>query len=609
MSRKIELLAPAKNLETAIAAIRHGADAVYIGAENFGARTAASNSMQDIEKLAKYAHQYNAKTYLTLNTLFFDSEIEAGIKTAFAAYEAGVDALIIQDFGLIEAGLPPLPLHASTQMHNYSLERIKFLETSGFSRAVLPREMSKTQISDIAKNTNIELEYFIHGALCVSYSGQCYMSAYLGGRSANRGNCAQPCRLPYDVLDKDMHLIDSQKHALSLKDLNLEKHIPEILDAGVMSLKIEGRLKSIPYVTNIVSHYRKILDNILENNSNYHKASIGKTIHSFVPNPNKTFNRGYTNLNFSGRTPQIYNPLSPKSLGEFIGIVTAQNRHSISIDTSQNFSNGDGLCYFDSNGNLQGFTVYKVEKNTVFGDEIEACRVSTKIYRNKDVEFEKILTNEKTKRLISFDLQIYYKDFLNIKATDEEDHFVEYLSDNKFEMANDPQKAQKTIEEQFSKTGDTIFSLNKVDFSNTEMPFVRISDLNKMRREILQLLLDERSKNYTRKEPTKMQEDAKYPEEIIEKSHNVLNKYAKTFLEKRGTEIVSMSAELNNDFKNLPLMTTHHCLKFEYGHCEKYPNTSIQSDKVPAYLQQNQHIFKLKFNCRQCVMQIENPNV
>ncbi|MDY0217583.1 MAG: U32 family peptidase, partial [Bacteroidales bacterium] len=540
-----------------------------------------------------------------LNTLFYDHEIEMGIKTAFAAYEAGVDALIIQDFGLIEAGLPPLPLHASTQMHNYSLERVQFLEASGFSRAVLPREMSKIQISDIAKNTNIELEYFIHGALCVSYSGQCYMSAYLGGRSANRGNCAQPCRLPYDVLDDKMQIIDSQKHVLSLKDLNLEKHIPEILDAGVMSLKIEGRLKSIPYVTNIVSHYRKILDQIIENNSNYHKASTGKTIHSFVPNPNKTFNRGYTNLNFSGRVPQIYNPLSPKSLGEFIGIVTTQNRHSISIDTKQNFSNGDGLCYFDSKGNLQGFTVYKVEENTVFGDGIEACRVSSKIYRNKDVEFEKTLTNERTKRLISIDFQIDYKDFLKIKATDEEGHFVEYSSENKFEIANDTEKAQKTIEEQFSKTGDTIFSVNKIDFFNTEMPFVRISDLNKIRREILQLLLDERTKSYTREEPAKIQETVNYPEEIIEKSHNVLNKYSKTFLEKRGAKIISMSAELNNDFTNLPLMTTHHCLRFEYGHCEKYPNSSIQSDKSPAFLQLNQQFFKLKFDCKSCVMKIE----
>lgn len=489
-------------------------------------------------------------------------------------------------------------------MHNYSLERIKFLETSGFSRAVLPREMSKTQISDIAKNTNIELEYFIHGALCVSYSGQCYMSAYLGGRSANRGNCAQPCRLPYDVLDKDMHLIDSQKHVLSLKDLNLEKHIPEILDAGVMSLKIEGRLKSIPYVTNIVSHYRKILDQIIENNSNYHKASTGKTIHSFVPNPNKTFNRGYTNLNFSGRTPQIYNPLSPKSLGEFIGIVTAQNRHSISIDTSHNFSNGDGLCYFDSNGNLQGFTVYKVEKNTVFGDEIEACRVSTKIYRNKDVEFEKILANERTKRLISTSLKVNFDKYITIFAEDEDGNKVSLTSDIEYEIAHEAERSKKTMEEQFTKTGDTIFLVENLEFFGNEIPFLRISELNTLRRSVFELLLFERIKNYPKESSKINPEIQTYPEQIIEKQHNILNSYAKRFLEKRGAKIVSMSAELNNDYRNLALMTTHHCLKFEYGHCQKYPNPSIQSTESPAFLKLNQQLFKLEYDCKNCQMKL-----
>lgn len=604
MIRKIELLAPAKNIETAMAAIRHGADAVYIGAENFGARTAASNSMKDIEALAGYAHQFNAKIFLTLNTLFYDHEIEAGIKTAFEAYNAGVDALIIQDFGLIEAGLPPIPIHASTQMHNYSIERIKFLEATGFSRVVLPREMSMEQIENVAKNTNIELEYFIHGALCVSYSGQCYMSAHLGGRSANRGNCAQVCRMPFDVLDKSMKVIDSQKHVLSLKDLNLENHISDILNAGIMSLKIEGRLKNIPYVINIVSHYRKIIDQILDNNSLYIQASSGKVVHSFLPNPSKTFNRTYTELNILGRKPNIFNPHSPKSLGEFVGIVTKKHRNAISIDTDMVFSNGDGLCYIDKNGILQGFIINKVDGKTVFADNIDNCFESAKMYRNKDVAFEKILANEKTKRLISINLKVSFDKHFKIEAEDEDGNKVCLTADIEFEIAKDTIKAKNTIKEQFSKTGDTIFSMANIEFFGTTIPFVRLSDLNKLRREVLELLLLERINNYHKERGRESAEIVGYPEQKIEKQHNVLNSYAHKFFEKRGVQISSMSAELKNDFSNLALMTTHHCLKFEYGHCPKFPNSPQKTEETPAFLKLNGRLFELKYDCTNCQMEI-----
>ncbi len=604
MSRKIELLAPAKNVETGMAAIRHGADAVYIGAENFGARTAASNSMHDIEKLAHYAHQFNAKVYLTLNTLFYDHEIESGIKTAFEAYNIGVDALIIQDFGLIEMGLPPLPIHASTQMHNISLERIKFLESIGFTRVVLPREMSINQIADIAQNTNIELEYFIHGALCVSYSGQCYLSAYLGGRSANRGNCAQACRMPFDVLDKSKKLIDSQKHVLSLKDLNLDQHIAEILNSGIMSLKIEGRLKNIPYVINIVNHYRRIVDNILENNNLYKKASSGKIIHSFIPDPNKTFNRTYTELNVNGRQSDIYNPNSPKSFGEFVGVVTKKHRNAITIDSEMIFSNGDGLCYLDKNGILQGFIIHKVEGKTVYSDTIGECFENAEMYRNKDVAFEKVLANEKTKRLISTSLKVNFDKYITIFAEDEDGNKVSLTSDIEYEIAHEAERSKKTMEEQFTKTGDTIFLVENLDFFGNEIPFLRISELNTLRRSVFELLLFERIKNYPKESSKINLEIQTYPEQIIEKQHNILNSYAKRFLEKRGAKIVSMSAELNNDYRNLALMTTHHCLKFEYGHCQKYPNPSIQSTESPAFLKLNQQLFKLEYDCKNCQMEL-----
>lgn len=604
MKTKIELLAPAKDIEIGMAAIRHGADAVYIGGESFGARFAASNSFSDIEKLANYAHQFHAKVYLTLNTLLYDEEVMPAQKMAFESYNAGVDALIIQDFGLMEVGLPPIPIHASTQMHNFTPERIKFLQSAGFSRVVLPREMSIDTIRKIHETTSIDLEYFIHGALCVSYSGQCYMSACNGGRSANRGSCAQPCRLPYDVLDASKEIIVEQKHILSLKDLNLENQLDKLIEAGVSSLKIEGRLKSMPYVINIVGHYRKLLDKFLNENSNYQKASSGAVNLSFEPNPNKTFNRGYTELNILGRNPEIASIHTPKSMGAFIGKVIGMGQNYIDMDTSETIVNGDGLCFINKKGELTGFVVNKVIHSRIYDDSLDGCFIGAKIFRNRDMEFERLLSNERTRRSISTIFDVHFHEGLTISVEDEDNISVSITFDGKFEQAVQIEKSKQNITEQLSKSGDTIFSVQKVNFLSEKIPFIRISDLNNMRRQLLEALLEKRLKLMPAPLATCIDKESVYPEKTSGAEHNILNSYAKRFYEKHGVSVEKMSAELDNNYNDLPLMTTHHCLRYMFKKCPLLPEKSLNNINDPAFLQYNERLYRLEFDCKNCVMRI-----
>ena len=349
--KKIELLSPAKNLEFGREAINHGADALYIGAPAFGARAAATNTIEDIDALVNYAHLYGAKVYVTVNTLLYDSELDDAVKMIYQLYDAGVDALLIQDMGLWYCDLPPIALHASTQCHNASIERIKFMESTGFSRVVLARETSLEQMRAIHKATHLELEAFVHGALCVSYSGQCYMSQYLNNRSGNRGCCSQPCRSSYDLLTDDGRLLVKDRHLLSLRDFNASQHLESMIDAGIVSFKIEGRLKDLSYVKNITAYYRRLLDGILEGRQ---RASSGTTTFFFTPDPDRTFNRGYTDYFLRGRQPMA-NFATQKSMGKRVGEVTAVGRRSLTVDGTEPFANGDGLCYLDADNRLQGF--------------------------------------------------------------------------------------------------------------------------------------------------------------------------------------------------------------------------------------------------------------
>ena len=347
--KMLELLSPAKNLEYGITAIDFGADAVYIGAPKFSARINASNSLSDIERLCSYAHRFHSKVFVALNTIIFDNELEEVEKLIHKIHEAGADALIIQDMGILEMNLPPIELHASTQCHNFDLNKIKFLENVGFSRVILSREMSLDYIKQIRSSTNIELEAFVHGALCVGFSGQCYMSAFNGSRSGNRGECAQPCRLSYDLLDENKNVIIKNKQILSLRDLNLNAHIAELANAGVSSFKIEGRLKDLNYVKNITALYRKKLDEIIENNNSYKKASLGQFSFNFEPDASKSFNRGFTTYFFHERSEKISANTS-KSIGKKLGKIIEVGENYFKIDTNEIISNGDGLCWFAENG-------------------------------------------------------------------------------------------------------------------------------------------------------------------------------------------------------------------------------------------------------------------
>ncbi|MGI6319945.1 MAG: DUF3656 domain-containing U32 family peptidase [Bacteroidales bacterium] len=602
--KKIELLSPAKNLDVGMAAFQHGADAVYIGGPLFSAREDAMNSISDIEKLAKFGHKFNAKTYLALNTLLYDNEVDDAIKIAHEAYNAGVDAIIIQDLGLIEAGLPPIPIHASTQMHNDSLEKVKFLENVGFSRVVLPREFSLSEIENISQNSDIEIEFFVHGALCVSYSGQCYLSAERGRRSANRGACAQPCRLAWNVLDKSKQFLLENSHILSLKDFRLDYELKNLLKAGVMSLKIEGRLKNISYVKNIVAHYRQVLDKLLDNRE-FGKASSGKVYFDFTPDPEKSFNRQFTQLNINGIIADIANTAGPKSMGKFLGKTIENRDNYLIINTKEKAIAGDGICWIDKSGNIIGSEIYKVEGNKIYARRIETCMPGTEVFRNKDLNFENELNRNKTERLIDVEIGVKFGKQIALSATDEDKNRVEIILENSFDEALNAEKAISTIKEQFSKAGGTIFSINNVKIEGDEIAFIRISELNSIRRNLLQQLEDKRLENYKREYGGKISYPQYIDKEILH-YHNVLNNYAKTFYEKCGSQVVEMAPEFEHNYENVALMTTHHCIKYSLGRCTiKYnPKPLILAPSDPEFISDGENTYKLSYDCKNCRMKI-----
>ncbi len=385
--KKIELLSPAKNLNSAICAIDYGADAVYMGAEAYGARVCASNNIDDIIKVVEYAHKFNVKVYVTINTILNNKEIVDAQRLINNLYNAKVDAIIFQDMGLLEIDLPPIKLFASTQCHNISCEKVKFLEQCGVSRIILARELSLNHIEDICQNTNCEIETFVHGALCVSYSGQCYLSAYNGDRSANRGNCAQVCRKKYSLINDKNDIIKKDKYLLSIKDFNASRYLENLIKAGVTSFKIEGRLKDESYIKNVVAFYRHALDNIIYEAQ---KSSYGRIFYDFVPDLNKTFNRGYCCYFLNGKRENIANFDTPKSMGEKIGVVQSVGENYFTIDNNI-LNNGDGICFIDENKILKGTNINKVEDNKIYPNNCESIKKGMLIYRNYNINFETLL--------------------------------------------------------------------------------------------------------------------------------------------------------------------------------------------------------------------------
>jgi putative protease len=491
--KTIELLAPAKNLTTGIAAINAGADAVYIGASKFGARTAASNSLEEIGKLIEYAHQFRVKIYVTVNTILRDEELKEVNDLIWKLYELKADGIIIQDMGILEMDLPPIQLIASTQTDNYSLERIKFLEGVGFKRVILARELSLDQIKKIRENTNLELESFVHGALCVGFSGRCYLSSYLSRRSANRGECIQACRLPYTLIDGDNNVIAKDKPLLCLKDFNLSNNLEDLIEAGITSFKIEGRLKDEDYVSNVVSYYDKKINEIIFKRNDLKRLSSGNVVLEFNPDLEKTFNRTYTTYFLKGRQRDILSN-SSKSVGKLLGKVKEVFKDSFILDKEIEISNSDGLCFFDRNNNLIGSNVNGFSEGKIFLNDMTGVEKGQEIYRNTDVKFLKSI---KTERKISLMLLFKEeKDGFSLMIEDEDgNQAISNIKINK-EEAEKKEKAQENIINQLGKLGETIYTIKEIKVDWNKPYFIPVSQINEMRREVIEKISLERKNNY-----------------------------------------------------------------------------------------------------------------
>jgi len=608
--KPIELLAPAKNLESGIAAIKCGADAVYIAAERFGARSAAGNSLEDIEQLIKFAHKYRAKVYITINTLLKNNEIQQAYTLIKKLYQIGADAIIIQDMGLLEMDLPPIPLFASTQTNNTTSQKVKFLEEVGFQRVILARELSLEQIKEIRTKTKIDLEFFVHGALCVCNSGQCYMSYAIGGRSGNRGECAQPCRKKYSLVDSQNKIIAQDKYLLSLKDLNLSNHLENLINAGISSFKIEGRLKDEAYIKNIVSFYRQELDFVLEKKE-LPKNSIGKSIISFSPNPQKTFNRGYSEYFINGRNEVVSSINTPKSIGEEIGKVNFVQKNSFSVSGNAKLNNADGICFFDKDMELQGTIINKVMGNNIFPDDINGILENTFIYRNLDHEFLKTLKNSKIERKIGVNLYLSEEnDELIFIAIDEEGVKAQISLKNSFELAQNKEKALETLEKQLLKLGETDFYADSTEINLKDVYFIPVKEINEIRRQLIQKLEEERIKLYPQQITKIEKNNYPYPDKKFDYTGNVLNKYAEEFYKRHGLEEIKPAAETGLNMAGKKVMTTKYCLKHQFNICSKHhfchPEQREESNSTePFYLiDENNHKYELKFNCSKCEMEI-----
>lgn len=460
--RPIELLAPAKNLECGIEAINHGADAVYIGAPRFGARAAAGNSLEDIAALVEYAHTFNVRIYVTVNTILHDEELKETEEMIWDLYRAGVDALIIQDMGITRLNLPPIPLHASTQMDNRTPEKVRFLAEAGFRQVVLARELTLEEIRKIHQTCpDTPLEVFVHGALCVSYSGQCYVSQACYGRSANRGECAQFCRLGFDLVDSEGKVIAKNKHLLSLKDMNQSENLEALLDAGASSLKIEGRLKDVSYVKNVTAYYRQKLDAILKRRKEYVRASSGRVKLAFTPQLDKSFSRGFTDYFVHGRNPGIFSFDTPKSLGEEMGVVKEVRGNYLTVAGVKPFSNGDGLCFLDEQGKLQGFRVNRVENNKLYPQEMPRLKPKTKLYRNFDQEFERVMQKKSAERKIAVRMELTESNWgFALEMADEDNNRIVVTLQREKELARTPQA--ENLKNQLSKLGNTPFEMREI---------------------------------------------------------------------------------------------------------------------------------------------------
>ena len=617
METKLELLAPAKNAEQGIAAINHGADAVYIGAPLFGARVAAGNSIDDIDKLVKYAHLFGSKVFATVNTLLFDNELEAARQMIWTLYDTGVDAIIMQDMGLLEMDLPPIELHASTQTHNIDPQRVKFLEQVGFKRIILARETSLQQMAELRKEITADLEAFVQGALCVCYSGQCYMSLYLDRlnnktndtpRSGNRGSCTQPCRTAYDLINGQGEVLRKNEHLLSLKDFSAAQSIESMIYAGITSFKIEGRLKDISYVKNVTGYYRQLLDSIMTRREGLKAASSGSTRLFFTPDLERTFNRGFTDYFLNSHKPMA-SYATQKSLGKMIGTVVSGNGNTLVINSKDSLTAGDGICFFNDEKQLEGFLINHVNGNRITANKSLNISKGTQLWRNNDFAFEKQLQGNTSERKIAVSMTLAETaDGLSLTITDEDGIEASVTVECTKEPARNETRAKETIIAQLSKLGGTPFETSNITIETRQQYFLPASMLNELRRKAVEEL---ETKRITANRPTDTilaLDDIPYFQTTVDGRANIVNDKAETFYRRHSVTTIERGpdqpgVEFKDDF---PLMTTKYCLRYELGQCLMHKcNKTVSPDYASdLFLYNNGNKFRLSFDCKKCEMQI-----
>lgn len=606
----LELLAPAKNLECGKAAIDHGADAVYIGASRFGARAAAGNPVDDIAELCRYAHVFGAKVYVTVNTIIYEDELSHTEELVNRLYDAGADALLVQDMGLLEMRLPPIALHASTQTDNRTAAKVAWLASHGFGRVVLARELSTDEIAGIHRRVpTVELEAFVHGALCVSYSGLCYASQYCFSRSANRGECAQFCRLKFDLTDSEGNVLEHGRHLLSLKDMCRIDNLESMAEAGVTSFKIEGRLKDMSYVKNVTAAYSQKLDDIIKrSHGKYRRASSGHCRYAFTPSLDKTFNRGYTDYFIDGHDTGIASPDTPKAVGERVGRVKEIRGNMFTVAGTAAFANGDGLCFF-AGRELCGFRVNRAEGNKIYPLKMpKGLQRGTELFRNSDKAFETALSGHSAERKISVGITLEdTAEGFRTTFTAENGTSVSIEKSIEKQLAEKPQR--DNMQRQMAKLGNTPFACNSFSTIPEEpMTFIPSSVLAETRRQatgkLVKALLRKAAGRQDRNDirDFDVKPENIYPE-ATQYNYNVANSLAKAFYKEDGHSSVTPAFELETPEK-AQVMQCKHCIKRTLGRCQKHGGKPANW-KEPLFLRMDDgRRFRLEFDCKNCQMNI-----
>ncbi|QKO21716.1 U32 family peptidase [Rhodoferax sp. BAB1] len=628
LQHQLELLSPARTADIGIEAINHGADAIYIGGPSFGARSSADNSVQDIARLVQHAHRYNSRIFVTLNTILRDDELEPARKLAWQFFDAGVDALIIQDMGLLEIDLPPIQLHGSTQTDIRTPEKARFLQDAGLSQLVLARELTLQQIQAIRDRMDparCTLEFFVHGALCVAYSGQCYISHAHTGRSANRGDCSQACRLPYQVLDSQGRFVAHDKHVLSMKDNNQSENLAALVDAGIRSFKIEGRYKDLAYVKNITAHYRKLFDELLEQRPELARASSGKTTFSFTPDPDQNFNREFTDYFVQGRKEDIGAFDTPKNPGRHLGYVSKVGPDFVELTVSEPgtvLHNGDGLCYYDLQKELVGLAINRAEPASALAVDqwrvypkdpmagFKDLRKGTELNRNRDMNWVRMLEKKSSERRIGLwaRLEETASGFA-LELTDEDGHTGCAAVAVTRETAKNPAQAEHTLREQLGRFGATIFEPLDITLALAQPWFVPASTLNALRRDAVAALEAARATAYQRPpRATPVAPPVPYPEDTLTYLANVFNEKARDFYAKHGVKVIAAAYESHEEEGEVSLMITKHCVRFSLSLCPKQAKgvTGVQGTvrAEPLTLVNGKEKLTLRFDCKPCEMHV-----